>query len=64
VVEQAAVAGAEAGLCQLARRLDRLGEVGEVHRRTRAEDGPGLEAHPRLGDHAERSFGAAEEAVR
>ena len=64
VAEQAAVGRMKPGLRELPGRLHRIGEVGEEHRGARPEPGPRLHAHPRLGDHAQRAFGAAEQPLR
>jgi hypothetical protein len=64
VAEQAAIGRIKPGLREFPGRLYRIGEVGEGHRGARPEPRPRLHAHPRLGDHAQRAFGAAEQPVR
>jgi hypothetical protein len=54
----------EPGLRKVPDRLHRIAEAGEGHRGGRPEPRPWLDAHPRLGDHAEGAFGAAEEPFR
>ena len=64
VVEQPAVARVQAGLGHESGGLRGVLEAREVHRGAGPERGAALEAHPGLGDDAERSLRAAEEAVR
>ena len=64
VAEQAAVGRIEPRLRELPGRLHSIAEVGEKHRGARPELRPRLHPHPRLGDHAQRAFGAAEQPLR
>ena len=63
VAEQAAVGRIEPRLRKLPGRLHSIAEVGKKHRGARPELRPRLHPHPRLGDHAQRAFGAAEQPL-
>ena len=62
-VEQAAVGGVKAGLGDGAHAFGGVEEALEAHAGGGAVDGARLDAHPRVGDHPERAFGAGEHAV-
>ena len=62
-VNETAVGGIEAGLCDLAHRLNAVIEVGESERRAATVGRPGRQSQPSLGNDAHGTFGADGEAV-